>query len=141
MAYPTVMDEKLVGTSDARQPAGGGNVWDEVLEYRVWRHPHDGPPDEADGDDDYFAFGTDKEALDCSLNSDGSQAPLALILRREYLDERQPGVFRHVKTQRVTEWSVEFSSRPRRTQRTIPDFLTPDVPASRLEILRGEVAD
>ena len=56
---------------------------------------------------------------------------------REYLDEPSPGAYRHVKEERVTEWPVVFLQRPRRTPRTIPDFLAPDAPANRLEILRG----
>lgn len=138
MAYPAVMDESLVGTFDALQHAGGGYVWDEVLEYRVWMHPEDGAPDEADGSDYYYAFAAYGDALDCYRNSEGSEEPLALILQREHLDEPQPGVIRHVKSERMTEWPVEFLSRPRRTDRTIPDFLAPDAPANRLEILRGE---
>ena len=38
---------------------------------------------------------------------------------------------------RGTEWPVEFLSRPKRTPNTIPDFLAPDAPANRVEILRG----
>jgi len=43
-----------------------------------------------------------------------------------------------VRERRVTEWPVEFLQRPRRTKRTIPDFLAPDAPPNRLEILRGQ---
>jgi hypothetical protein len=32
---------------------------------------------------------------------------------------------------------VEFLSRPRRTKNTIPDFLSPNAPKDRLDILRG----
>jgi putative acetyltransferase len=60
-----------------------------------------------------------------------------LILQREYIDEAEPGEYRHVKEERITEWPVEFLQRPRRTPTTIPNFLAPDAPANRLEILRG----
>jgi len=53
--------------------------------------------------------------------------------------EPKPGKYAHVKQRRVTEWPVEFLARPRRTQRTIPDFLSPTAPAKRLDILRGLV--
>jgi hypothetical protein len=43
---PEVMDGDLVGTYPARAFAGGGYVWDEVLEYRVWCHPSAGMLDE-----------------------------------------------------------------------------------------------
>ena len=44
MRYPTVLDDSLVGTYPALSKAGGGFVWDEVLEYRVWCHSHDAAP-------------------------------------------------------------------------------------------------
>jgi hypothetical protein len=60
-----------------------------------------------------------------------------LILQEEYVDEPEPGTYVHVKKRRVTEWPVEFLRRPRRTQATIPDFLSADAPSNRLGILRG----
>jgi IS5 family transposase len=46
--------------------------------------------------------------------------------------------YRHVKEVRITEWPVEFLRHPRRTPNTIPDFLSPNAPANRLDILRGQ---
>lgn len=43
----------------------------------------------------------------------------------------------HVKEQRISEWPVEFPSRPKRSERTIPGFMSPDAPSNRLDILRG----
>lgn len=43
---PAVLDPTLVGSYSAVAMAGGGFVWDAVLEYRVWCHPHDGAPDD-----------------------------------------------------------------------------------------------
>jgi hypothetical protein len=60
------------------------------------------------------------------------------VLQEEYLDEPEPGQYEHVKERRLAEWPVEFLRRPRRTARTIPDFLAPDAPPNRLAILRGE---
>jgi hypothetical protein len=48
-----------------------------------------------------------------------------------------PGEYHHVKEVRIAEWPVEFLRRPRRTPNTIPDFLSPNAPANRLDILRG----
>jgi putative acetyltransferase len=135
--YPAVMDESLVGTFPAEAKAGGGFVWDEVLEYRVWCHPERGAPDEDDGNDYYYVYATYAEAAACSQATVGAEAPLALVLQREYIDEPEPGRYVHVKKERVTEWPVTFLSRPRRDERTIPEFLAPDAPANRLEILRG----
>jgi len=138
--YPTVKDPSLVGKYPGLVKSGGGYVWDDVLEYRVWCHPLAGAPDpEGDGNnDDYFyAFATYEEALKFSQETPGSEEPLALILQEESIDEPTPGKYIHVKNQRLTEWPVEFLLRPKRTDRTIPDFLSPNAPENKLEILRG----
>ncbi len=135
--YPNVKDPDLIGSYPALTKAGGGYVWDEVLEYRVWCHPHDGASDLEDGNDYYYSFATYEEALTFSKATTGAEAPLALILQEEYIDEPSPGEYIHVKERRLTEWPVEFLSRPRRTENTIPDFLSPDAPENRLAILRG----
>jgi hypothetical protein len=140
-AYPDAMDASLVGTYPDVVKSGGGLVWDEVLEYRVWCHPERGAPDEEDGNDYYYSFATYVEAVECSLAITGAEEPLALILQREYLAEPEPGHFRHVRAERITEWPVAFLKRPRRTPHTIPDFLSPDAPPHRLDILRGLTPD
>jgi putative acetyltransferase len=117
--------------------AGGGYVWDEVLEYRVWCHPERGAPDEADGDDYYHAFTTYEDARAFAEATVGSEEPLALVLQREYIDEPAPGHYAHVREERVAEWPVQSLGRPRRDASTIPDFMAPDAPANRLDILRG----
>ncbi len=139
-SYPVAIDPQLVGTYPALAKAGGGMVWDAVLEYRVWCHPERGAADEAEGDDFYYAFATFEEALAFAQRTDGAEEPIALVLQEEHLDEPVAGQFVHVRTRRVTEWPVTFLRRPRRTPRTIPDFLSPEAPANRLEILRGLAA-
>ena len=138
MSFPTVLDPQLVGTYSAVVKAGGGFVWDEVLEYRVWCHPEHGAPDEADGSDYYYAFATYEEAEEFARSSPGTEEPLALILQREYIDEPEDGTYVHIREERVTEWPVEFLTRPRRTEQTIPAFMAPDAPLNRLAILRGQ---
>ena len=135
---PAVADPDMVGSYPASAKAGGGFVWDAVLEYRVWCHPERGAEDLDDGNDYYYAFATHDEAQDFAGQTPGAEAPLALILQREFIDEPEPGRFVHVCRERVTEWPVAFLRRPRRTDRTIPDFLSPDAPPNRLAILRGE---
>ena len=137
MEYPRVLDPALVGTYPASAKAGGGYVWDEVLEYRVWCHPERGAEDHADGSDYYCAFETCAEAQEFSDATQGAEAPLALVLQREYISEPAPGEYIHVREERVTEWPIAFLSRPRRTPQTIPAFLSPSAPSNRLEILRG----
>lgn len=135
--YPSVKDPSQIGDYPAVVGAGGGYVWDAVLEYRVWCHPHDGAPDTENGNDYYYVFETYEEALQFSLESAGAEAPLALVLQEEYLEEPKLGEYIHVKEPRLTEWPPELLSRPKRTAKTIPDFLSPDAPGNRLDILRG----
>ena len=135
--FPDAIDAQLVGTYPAITGSGGGYVWDDVLEYRVWCHPELGAPAEDDDDDYYYAYATYAEAAAASESLPGAEEPLALIRQVEYITEPEPGDYRHVKEERLTEWPVEFLSRPRRTLNTIPDFLSPAAPANRLDILRG----
>ena len=138
MSYPPVLDPQLVGTYSASAKAGGGYVWDEVLEYRVWCHPERGAPDEEDGSDYYYAFSTHEEAEAFAQATPGAEEPIALVLQREFIDEPEDGQYVHVRGERVAEWPVIFLTRPRRTEKTIPDFFAPDAPANRLAILRGQ---
>ena len=136
-SYPTVENKELVGTYDALAHAGGGYTWDAVLEYRVWMHPEHGAPDECDGDDYYYAFESYEDALEFAETQQGAEEPLALILQKEHINEPKPGLFEHITVERVTEWPVEFLTRPRRTENTIPDFFSPNAPENRLDIIRG----
>jgi hypothetical protein len=136
--YPEVKDLTMVGEYPTLVNSGGGYVWDDVLEYRVWCHPHDGAPDIDEGNDYYYPFATYEEALEFSENNAGSEEPLALILQEEHIDEPEPDNYVHVKEQRLTEWPIEFLQRPKRTSTTISDFLSPNAPTNRLEILRGQ---
>jgi hypothetical protein len=126
---PDVLDPSLVGTYPVKAKAGGGYVWDAVLEYRVWCHSDDGA-------DHFRAFASFEEAERFAKATPGAEEPLALVLQEEYIDESPPGEYEHVRERRVTEWPVEFLSRPRRTPRAIPDFMASDSP-DRLDILRG----
>lgn len=135
--YPDAVDPNQVGEYPASAGAGGGYVWDVVLEYRVWCHPKE-------GSDFYYAFATHARALDRSTQLRegdetlaGVEEPLALIEQQEWIEEDAAGGFVHMRERRVTEWPPVFLRRPRRTERTIPDFLSPAAPPNRLDILRG----
>ena len=136
--YPTALDPSKLGTYPASTKAGGGYVWDAVLEYRVWCHPERGAEDLEEGNDYYYAFATQSEAAVFASQTKGASDPLALVLQREYIDEPAAGEYHHIKEERLTEWPVVFLTRPQRTASTIPDFLAPDAPENRLEILRGQ---
>ena len=135
--YPDAIDTCLVGSYSPLAKAGGGYVWDDILEYRVWLHPERGAVDEQEGSDYYYSFATYAEAVKFSENTPGAEQPLALIRQVEYIDEPEPGDYRHEKEVRIAEWPVEFLLRPRRAPNTIPDFLSPNAPNNRLDIIRG----
>lgn len=137
--YPVAVDPAMVGEHPALVKSGGGLVWDAVLEYRVWLHAELGAPDLDDGSDYLRAFASYEEAASFAASTEGAEEPLVLVLQEEYINEPEPGRDEHKKQQRLTEWPVEFLRRPRRTERTIPDFMAPDAPPNRLAILRGEV--
>src|SRR5438876_1258163 len=103
MHYPDSIDLSLVGTYPASSKAGGGFVWDAVLEYRVWCHPERGAPDSTDGSDYYRAFATYPAAERFSKECPGAEEPLALILQKEYIAEPAPGEYVHVKQRGITE--------------------------------------
>jgi len=135
--YPTAADPKKVGKYPALVKSGGGYVWDEVLEYRVWCHPERGAPDLHNGDDYFYAFATYPKALAFSKRARGAEEPLVLIRQRQYIEEPSPGTYVHVKKVRIAEWRIEWLHRPRRTRATIPSFLSAWAPANRLDIVRG----
>lgn len=62
---------------------------------------------------------------------------IIILAPKKSYDDFNSLMDQHVKKQRITEWPVEFLSRPKRTVNTIPDFLSPEAPANRLDILRG----
>ena len=134
--YPKVLDKKKVGTYPTVVKSGGGYVWDEVLEYRVWCHPELGAEDLENGNDYFYAFASHEEALDFCLNHEGVEEPLALVLQKEYIDEPEPEMYIHKKEERITEWPVAFLSRPKRNATTLPDFFATTAPANRLDIIR-----
>jgi putative acetyltransferase len=138
-SFPDAIDPALVGAYDAEAGAGGGYVWDEVLEYRVWCHPERGAKDLAEGSDYYFPFARYVDALAFAEATSGAEEPLALIRQREYISEPEPGKYLHIKEERITEWPVEFLRRPPRTAHTIPAFLARTAPPNGLDIPRGMV--
>lgn len=136
-SYPRAVDPAKVGSYPALAKAGGGYVWDEVLEYRVWCHPGRGAADLADGHDYFRAFAEFAEALAFHRVTRGAERPLALVLQKEYIDEPTPGQYVHIKRRRITEWPMEFLHFPRREESTIPRFLASDTPADRMDVIRG----
>jgi hypothetical protein len=114
-AYPVAIDPSKVGDYPALTKAGGGYVYDEVLEYRVWIN--------ADGDDYYYAFATYEDAKDFSEKTERAEEPLVLLLQHEHINEPEPGKYEHVTGDRITEWRVEWLEGNKRSPDTIANFL------------------
>lgn len=121
--FPPAVDPDMVGKYPALTKSGGGFFYDDVLEYRVWCHPKAGAPDERNGEDYFFAFANYEDALACAKATPGAEEPLVLVRQAEHVDEPEPGVFIHVKTERITEWRVEWLATSKRQPTSIPDML------------------
>ena len=122
--YPTAVDPKQVGWYPAFTKSGAGYFYDDVLEYRVWIHPHAGGEDLYGSDDDYFcAFISYEEALAFSKETAGAEEPLVLIRQDEHINEPEPGKFEHKVGERITEWRVEWLQDSKRQPNSIADFL------------------
>lgn len=126
--HPIAIDPAQVGEYPALTKSGGGYFYDDVLEYRVWVHPHAGGEDLHDGDDYYYAFATFEDAAACSGDTAGAEQPLVLVRQLECICEPTPGVFEHVIGERITEWRVEWLAGSQRTATSIPDFLKSRAP-------------
>jgi hypothetical protein len=98
---PSAYDPSRVGTYPAVAKAGGGYVWDTVLEYRVWCHPVRRSPDDTAGDDYYRAFASYGDALAFAKATSEAEEPVALVIQEEYIDEPTPGEYVHVVERRV----------------------------------------
>ena len=101
-AYPLAANRSKVGTYPALAKSGGGYFYDDVLEYRVWVHRAEG------GDDTYEAFAAFEAAAAYSQATAGAEEPLVLVRQRERIDEPKPNEFVHKKSERMTEWRVEW---------------------------------
>lgn len=122
-SQPLASKPELVGTYPGHSKSGGGYFYDEVLEYRVWLHPEKGAPDVAGGEDYFAAFARYESALAYSQATTGAEPPLVLIRQIESINEPSPGKFEWDKTERVTEWQVDWLKGSRRTADSIQTFL------------------
>lgn len=121
--HPAAIDPERVGDYPALTKSGGGYFYDDVLEYRVWVHPHAGGEDLHEGDDYFYAFATYEEAAEFAEDAAGAEQPLVLVRQLECISEASPGVFEHHVGERITEWRVEWLADSKRTAESIPEFL------------------
>lgn len=114
---PVAVDPAKVGTYPALTKSGGGEFYDEVLEYRVWVHSDH-------GDDVLMPFPTFEDAFLYSRNTKMAEFPLVLVSQREWVDYGQTNCSLIHKTgRRVAEQPVSWLRGRKRTAGSIPDFL------------------
>lgn len=122
--YPPAINRRKVGTYPASAKSGGGYFYDDVLEYRVWIHPEAGGRDVHGGEDYFYAFATYQEALGFCKKTKGAEPPLVLVFQKEHINEPKPGIFEHIRKQRIAEWQPNWLEGSKRNQGSIGQFLT-----------------
>ena len=129
-AYPLPIDANRVGKYPADVDVGAGYFYDEVLEYRVWLHPHDGATP-VNGDEDYFvAFAQYESAEAFSKKTRGAAPPVVLVRQLEWISEPKPGHFIPMKEVRTTEWQAPWLVGHKRTPGSIEEFMKNPRPVS-----------
>lgn len=122
-AYPVAANPAKVGRFPAQGKSGAGYFYDDVLEYRVWLHPHDGAR-KLNGNDVYYrAFAQYEQALEYSRGAKGSEEPLVLIRQLKYVNEPKPGVFEVIEEERIAEWRVQWLANSKRLPGSIERFM------------------
>ncbi len=123
VSIPSAVDPSKVGTYQADTKSGAGYFYDDVLEYRVWLHPHKGAKP-LNGSDDYFvAFAQYEPALAFSNTTAGAEDPIVLVRQIECIHEPEHGRFIAMKEERVTEWQVQWLPANKRSLTSIQEFL------------------
>ncbi len=101
-AYPPATDSRKVGAYNSHCHSGGGTVYKDVLEYRVWVHS-------GARDDVCHSFDSYQSAKAFSESTREAEEPLVLVLQNPWIcwhDKRHD--FRLVHENRIAEWRVEW---------------------------------
>lgn len=114
-AHPLAIEPERVGTYPTIVKSGGGYLWDDVLEYRVWL--------QLEGGDTYHAFASYEAAAAFSSATPSAERPLVLVRQREWINEPEPGRYVHERSTRLTEWQVDWLADSHRGPESIAEFL------------------
>jgi putative acetyltransferase len=121
--YPDAVDPTRVGTYPIDTHSGAGYFYDDVLEYRVWFNPRKGAKP-LNGNSDYFmAFAEYEAAKTASRSLPGAEEPIVLVRQLEWINEPEHGRFIPEKTERITEWQVQWLTSSKRREDSIQRFL------------------
>jgi len=113
--YPDAIDKDLVGTYSPLCKSGGGYVYDDVLEYRVWYH--------GSGDDWYEPFATHAEAQTWSDADENREPPLVLVRQKSWIETLKDGALVHKTGERITEWRPQWLEGSKRSSEAIERIL------------------
>lgn len=120
-SFPGVVDAAKVGSYPQLCGAGGGYFYDDVLEYRVWVHPHRYGQS---GSDWFRVFATYREAARFARETRGAEVePLVLVRQGEWIDETSKGVFERRTGERLAEWLPRWLAGCKREAGSIETFL------------------
>lgn len=112
-AFPLPIAPEKVGTYSMFAKAGAGYFFDDVLEYRVWG-----------GDEGrVVAFGKAEDAYEYARRHPTAEAPLALVVQREWIDEPEEGTLVPKRGHRVAEWQIEWLPTKHREPGSIEAFM------------------
>jgi putative acetyltransferase len=100
--YPPAKDPRKVGTYSPQCKSGGGTVYKDVLEYRVWVHS-------GARDDVCHSFANYESASEFADGTKGAEEPLVLVLQNPWIcwHDKQHD-FKLVHENRIAEWRVEW---------------------------------
>ena len=100
--YPPVANPGKVGEYDLLCKSGGGMLYREVLEYRVWDHG-------TGGDDACRCFTSYELAKQYSDRNEMAEPPLALVLQNPWITwNEEKRDYELVYEDRIAEWLVEW---------------------------------
>jgi hypothetical protein len=114
--YPPAANPAKVGSYPALTKSGGGLVYDEVLEYRVWFQKEN-------GHSAYHAFATFEQAEAFGRKTPRAETPLVLVRQSEWINEPDPQHRVLKKGTRLTEWRPEWLKGNKRSQELLKKLL------------------
>ena len=116
MDYPEVINTKLVGSYPEQSYSGGGLVYDDVLEYRVWVKSNT-----SKGDNiwvrSYSSFDEANKYNNRIKNRKNIKYThiVALVKQKKWYKLNDDGEYKHnennyeiVKSNRITEWDINW---------------------------------
>ena len=100
--FPSAAHPEKIGEYDLLCKSGGGMLYKEVLEYRVWDHG-------TDGDDECYSFADYDEAQRFSDDGEEREPPLVLVLQNPWLTwNESKHDYELIYEDRIAEWQVKW---------------------------------